>query len=333
MKIKASKIKLNDFFDKAFAKGRDEHKEQEKAKLNTYRVASTGIKGENAPFVGVCPRKALLRFHGIEVEEDSIVRQGRTWMFEAGRKSEEILQSLLTSAGFDTYTDSDKEAEVIFATKAGTKGSGHPDLTKKPEKDLIIECKMIGSVWTAKSVSLDSKPKMAHLIQLTQYMKAHGTAGKLLYVQYIDFQIPPFPDPLNYCPKPGELGSHILDYRERKHRQSGNKYMAPFKIYPHVTIYNLSICDEGFVSYKREDRPWENAVPTIINVKDIERYSEALDECSAKDILPPRPENIEADGKKASYSMCDKLYCPLAATCKACDDKPLSTFMDEVRKL
>lgn len=286
------------------------HDSEEEIKLGTLRGGNSGAVIPGGKIIGSCPRKALLRLRGIGKEP---IKDGRSIMFEYGRENEVVwvrkLRNVLDSLQFTIVEEG--ELQTSWETERGIAVTGTPDIciaNKEGELLLGIELKHISSLWTAKAVTVELSPKVAHLVQSGHYMWQLGIPYKLAYTCDVDFQSPMWPN-LKF-PEEGEEGSEHLLY---------NPTGRVVKILPHRTVYDLKFSGEGKLCYRIEGRegPWTT---TIISIEGIRNYYELIDRDNRSNSLPPRPSNLDALGGKTSFNLCDVKYCHLSEVCGKCGD-------------
>lgn len=328
-------MKLQNIIDAARAQHRQEHMDKEQKKLGVLRAGSTGIINEEGDIAGACHRVSLLRSKGIEVDPP-------TWdkyiMFELGYANEDVilkqLKLVLEQQGMKVLQE--EEVPIGWTTENGTLVTGRPDIVVQDAAGkavLGIELKSVHSVWTARDVVFNNKPKLPNLAQAAHYMWKLGLSEyKLFYKSYSqlgqgmagnDWIIKQFP-------RPGEPGSDFIEYSEPSEAQKAKGKKATIKhIRQFEVIYDLRFDRNGRLQFKREDIQgvWTN---TIITQQGIAKYFDYVSRMEETNTLGPLPAAVDAVGDKQNYTQCK--YCPLQATCKQ-SGQSVNKWLQEVRNV
>lgn len=324
--------KLDTYLYSVLNRQQDEHAKSEEDKRGTLRGGSAGVMDPDGNAAGTCHRRAHLRSIGIEIED---LPQDKLVMFSGGRANEVVLEELL-----EDYLPEDKskgqrkilkeeEIPTSWETKNGTKVTGRPDIVLgyvtqgvfRPE--LGIEAKKSSSLWTARSVLFEGKPKTNHLIQAMHYSwqlgRQHGMDSlpfSLVYVGYDNYAVPDWAG--KFFPKIGEPLSQYVSYNDN---ENSKNYGKPKAVLPFIKSYELTI-EEGILHVDGE--------PTVLDTGSLERFYEYVSEMPKTRDLGPMPLTIDAlTGEELRYSNCD--YCPMQKTCKRTND--YDEFIDEATRL
>lgn len=323
-------MKLLDKLLEARAAHRAEHVEKEKTKLGVLRAGSTGIISETGETAGACPRTSLLRSKGIEVDPPT---PDKYIMFELGYANEDVILKQLQETvgkmpGYGILKE--EEVPISWKTNNGTLVTGRPDLviTKNGKPTIGIELKSVHSLWTAREVVFNRKPKLVNMAQAAHYMWKLGVPEyKLMYKSYSqlgqgmagnDWIIKQFP-------RPGEPGSEFIDYTvSAKHEGKYTiKHIKQFEI-----VYDLSFDKSGRLRYREEGHTkW---IPTVISQKSIEDYFELVSKMEETGEMGPRPSAVDIHGDKENYTQCK--YCPLNDICDSYQKKGYDKWMEQVLK-
>lgn len=313
-------INLTKIIDTAHKLKEAEHDANEELKIGNYRAGSTGLYIQETGFdgkptgtpklYGQCARKLLLRSKGIQIEE---VSDDRRIMFSGGLMNEQILLEDIR-LGSDYLLKQEEEIPTFWKTETlGTAVTGRPDIVlcdpKTEESVLGLELKMVSSLWTARDVGCKQKPKFNHLCQAAHYMWQLDIPFKLVYTSYVDYQIPSWASGPSHFPAPDTPGSEIIEYAAPDKRG----LIKAKKTLPFRKVYDLRWSNNGTLLYRMEGDLTFNR--TIITLDGIKSYFELLDRAQEQKELPPRPENVDIDGVKSGWSMCDPKYCSLASVC------------------
>ena len=279
------------------------HAEQEKTKVGILRAGNTGLLTADGRVVGKCARLTYLRYKGITVEEAD---HSRELMFAAGRSNEDSWLEVLRAADPTLAIRREEEIPISWRTPSGVLVTGRPDIVIGHEKDGVfvpeagIELKQASSLWTVRDVGIQMKPKMLHLMQGAHYSWQLNIPFELWYTSRTDFAVMGWAQ--KNFPRPGEPGSERCEYNEKGEIK---------KVLPFVQGYEMEWTPKDQLRYRPVgDGPWTY---TIITKQSIINYFDTVATMEATNKLPPAPVNIEADGQKGGYSICN--YCPLSATC------------------
>lgn len=349
-------MNLTELFKQSRLNNRAEYVEKEKAKLGVLRAGSSGIITDKGEVAGNCLRKSHLRSLGIELDpptEDKLI------MFDLGYASEDIVYEKLISALPEGHVVlREEEIPIEWLTTNGTKVTGRPDIvickTEKllstddrrllrQETDSVskqevlvevaslevnkavlgLELKSVHSVWVAREVLFNRKPKLGNLVQSAHYMWKLNVPYKLTYTSYSqlgqgmvgnDWMAKMFP-------RPGEPGSEFIEFNKKNQI----KHIRQFEI-----VYDLKFDDDGILCYKLEAESSSKWTKTIISRDGIESYFEFVSHMEGDKTLGPRPAQLDTLGGKAGYKDCD--YCPLKPTCDSHEKLGYDKWLEEVKK-
>jgi len=285
------------------------HNQASILKLGLLRGGSAGIVLSSGDSLGKCPRISHLRQIGVEEEVDLSSKI----LFEAGYSNETVVKALL-----DASTEPGEEwtsaEDVRFTLPSGLEVGLRPDLllTRGGQAQLGVELKNIASLWTARDVHYDLKPKSEHLIQAGLYSLAYGKLPwRLLYSSYGQFHLSTAPKWLQDKFKPGAPDVEFTD-------------RGPLKITSFFREYELT-WQEGFLCYQTEglDKP----VLTDVSLEGFDKYYQRVQDVQSKGVLPKRPTPLSVDGSK-SYNPCD--YCRLKPACDAREKDGYENWLDAV---
>lgn len=319
-------INITERFARSRSLDREEYKRKEQEKLGNLRAGSTGIMSVNGDIAGACHRKSHIRSLGLEVDPPD---NSKLIMFSLGYANEDqIFNELKTSLQPGETILREEEIPIEWLTKNSTKVSGRPDmvlckvLEGVNQPTLLLELKSVHSVWVAREVMFNRKPKLPNLAQAAHYMWKLGVPGKLVYRSYSqlgqgmvssDWMAKMFP-------RPGEPLSEFVEYNEKK---GTPKHIRQFEV-----VYDLEFRGKGRLQYRVEgEKKW---IDTIITSEDIERYFEYVSTLPTNSSLGPRPMSADAQGEKLGYTDCD--YCPLQSVCDENEGLGYDKWLTEVRQ-
>lgn len=327
------------------------HDEAESTTTGTLRVGNTGCVTE-AGIIGSCPRKAYLRFLGIEMEEPDYERE---LMFELGRANEQLVVECLKAGGWNGAILQESECPVKWNC-SGVDVTGRPDIVLADGEKYVhgVELKAVCSVWTARDV-LKCKPKTNHLAQAAHYMFQLGIPYELLYVNRVDFATTEWVSSL--LPNDGELNSEYLEHSKWQRKEVITKYNKALKRNEEKVVWDdisreeyfqlptserRSICRKvvpfkisfelrfngGRLEYRQSGTStWTS---TIITTQGIRKYYEHIVRGHETRQLMNPPAQVDSDGSKASWHLCDAKYCPLSGICRNSDNN-LDKWLTVVR--
>jgi len=299
---------LDELLDKGRAAERAERAEGEDAKLGTMRGGNTGalIKGK---FYGKCARLSWLRSVGLELPIEPETYE----MFDAGYGNEDIVARLLEASGVGILQE--EQCPIEWELPNGTKVQGRPDIVIPTEESDAayshgIELKLVSSIWTAKSVHYDLRPKSDHLLQAGHYAYQLGVPYTLTYISRCYWHL---------STAPGWLRDKFRgDVYNVKYREDGE----PLRIEPFRRHYDLEWRDD-VLWYTTEGIEWRQ---TRLTWDAIVKYYTVASELGEAAELPAPPCGVSIDGSK-SFKACD--YCDLADVCK--EHKEASAWRDHAR--
>lgn len=281
------------------------HRQQEITKVGTLRAGNTGALLENGTIVGKCARLTYLRYKGINIEGPDYSRE---LMFAGGRSNEDHWIEVLKASG--TTLDILKEEEIPVSWMIGDiKVTGRPDivLLEKGKPVVGIELKQASSLWTARDVGIQMKPKMMHLLQAAHYSWQLNVPFELWYTSRTDFAVMGWAQ--KNFPKPGEFGSDRCEYNDKGEIK---------KVLPFIQGYQLEWSKTNNLRWRPIDSeeamefPWTE---TSITKESIRNYYQAVLDIEVSGELPPAPVNIESTGEKGNFNICN--YCPLQSICES----------------
>lgn len=295
----------------------DEHEANEVRKSGTYRVGSGGAVLSTGHVIGTCPRKAYLRFHGINWEE----RDPRDYlMMENGVWNEDIWVDVLKRV-WSGIIKTEEECAIEFTLTNGTRVTGRPDVMLCDAEGKYVkglELKNASSVWTGRDVASERSPKMEHLIQAGVYMWQTGVPFDLCYASRVKYAVPTKNWIERLFPRQGDPGSELLEYNDK----GGTKALLPF-----VVVYPLRLT-LGVVEYYLDAKWW----PTPVTMGSVLQYFEGLSTMETSEDLPIRPSVLKLSGDKG-YDPCNPDYCGLATICTKYESKGKTQWLDAVTVL
>lgn len=325
----------------------------EAGKLGRYRVGNTGaIIHGNQP-VGSCPRIAHLRSLGIQTERAP--GESRELMFEAGRTNEDAwLRVLKAGAPIGVTFKCEEEIPVDYELEGVGRITGRPDIVALengvPQKG--IELKLASSLWTARDVGFELKPKLVHLLQAGHYAKKLDIPFELWYASRVDWPVMGFavglfpkfsPDlddrvdygyykklPPAFNPRTGRTEAKTVAVTPEEYARTpeAERTREIKKLYPFTQGYELKWNERGQLEWRvlpPVGLPTSKAVAMVgawhlspVTWDGIESFYQAAAD-PAKLLTTKRPIILKADGAPGSYSPCD--YCALRTTCEKFDSQ------------
>ena len=284
------------------------HRSLETEKVGTLRGGNSGALLPDGRIIGKCHRLTRLRMDGIEVEEPS---KDRLIMFEAGLANEDIWDKVLRSGDLNGYSIlREEEVPTKWTTTSGINVTGRPDLVladkESGEHKLGLEFKMAASLWTARDVLIQRKPKLPHLIQAAHYAQQLSIPFKLVYTSYVDFPVMGWAQKLMGKLNPREYPVQVDD-----------KTGLVKKVLPFIKIYDLNWEGKGGTLQWKEESgsQWTD---TGMKWSNIQAYYEMVGYQAQTEDLGPRPSNVDAKMEhKKGWHFCD--YCPLSDACDKYD--------------
>lgn len=282
-----------------------DHASAEKKKLRTLRGGNSGVITEDGKLIGKCGRLSALRFNGINIEEHGL---DKILMFQGGFSSEDFwLKHLKRTWDGDILCE--EEIPIQWYTTSGITVSGRPDmvLCKDGKLEMGIELKKASSLWTARDVYLQNRPKMPHLVQAFHYMWQLKVPFKLIYTWYDKYPTPKWKT-LGW-PEPGEEGSEIIEYDDKG---------QPKNLVPGIRSFDLRLINGELYYRVTGTNSW---IHTVLDIDGIERYYETVADMSvSRNQLTPRPLNVRPDGTKESWNLCKT--CPMKEHCDKYENDP-----------
>lgn len=336
-------IDINALFERGATALRNAGDEREAEKVNTLRAGNTGCLLEDGRIIGACPRRTYLRMKGINFRDFNADRE---LMLEGGVGNEDLWVRALSAAGESGLSIlREEEVPISWPLPSGRLVTGRPDivvcLNNAPA--IVLELKLVSSLWTAKEVAFKLKPKTNHLLQAAHYAWQLDVPAELWYTNRTNFATTGWASGL--FPKQDhpylEHGLYETWYEFdnaagkniRKQRAvSADKYAElPYSnrlkeaksVLPFRQGYALEFDSAGVLHYHALGQAGTRIVSTktLITKDGIRRYYELVDGMDHVDALPPAPSALEADGSKMSYKPC--VYCALKKV-HPCSDNTIS---------
>lgn len=280
-------------------------------------------------------------------------------MFDGGLYNEVIWEGRLNKILPDTHVlKAEEELDLENMTLPnGLPFSGRPDqaicdaVTGTPEH--ILEHKGVHSIWTARSVLFQKKPKFNHIIQLATYMwmleRKHNQVmtGEIIYSSYVNYVTNDMVSRL--MPRHGDPGSSYITYHyykvratnrsprgwtkdkctEEEYLEAKGKRVTVTGKDNKTTTMPGAITEPNYVkpfviSYDVrichdgliEWKPKESVEWFRMNVgtQDIESLYMMADKMDGRKRLPPIPVNLDATMQPEKWDACT--YCPLKDLCQ-----------------
>ena len=312
------KINILDILNRDDLQQQEQHKADNVGKEDMLRAGNCGLMLPDGNHTGACTRKSYLRLKGIDLEAEA----NRLVMFEFGRQNEAIIIDKLHRQLGDTMLITGDDVNTIsWQLPSGRTVSGRPDVVianKSKEPVLLLEMKLICSVWTARSVVFGNEPKMGHIIQAMHYAMKLGVPCKLVYVQAVDFSVPGWG--MNDLPTEGQVNSEFIEYSDKIDKKTQTKIRSPKKLLPCRVVYDLELDATGCVRYRREESKLRWTV-TPVTMEGITQFYEAVDDmATGKTGLGARPISLKACGDFENYTLCQ--YCELNPICDRLEKQP-----------
>lgn len=306
-------MKLSDVLMKGHINLSNQHDEKEKGLAPTYRAGSSGVLTPEGTVHGNCHRLTMLRYQGVQAP----VEPETHLMFGMGRANEDLVIEALEAAEVSCRKGEDAEGKLEF--EGGIVVTGTPDIMLLDDDGKvkeILELKNMSSIYTARSVTGDGKPKSAHLIQAATYSLMFKVPVKILYVNRMAWHI-------LYNKY---ISASMVDHPTVTHQEKKDGTRIPFKINPHYTVYECRWNgDTGELEYSKEGL--DDWVPTAVSEESIKAYYTAVNAMTNAKHLGPRPSDLSVDGNK-EYKACD--YCALKDVCNEYEDD-YQRWNDEAR--
>lgn len=318
---------------------RTSHMEADAKKIGTLRGGSVGCiltddgdMSSGYDIVGSCPREVVARYLGY----NELHSKSTHIMFSLGIANEDIWSDLLKASGVNFKREEELGLEWQID---GVKASGRPDIVICDEEDnaqLGLELKMVASVWTARTVLFEMKPKMAHLIQAANYSYRMNVPFELWYTSYVNLAGPDFITKL--VPKRGERHSEWIDYtlghmkvssrnktgKPTLHKikvfngdtdksneflahkygvdASGFKHVRPFRV-GYELMWSKGNDSRTYLSWRSKgSTEWVN---TFITQEGIDQYYQLIVDCAKNRTIPPTSTAYDAYGKKEKFKVTD----------------------------
>lgn len=367
-------------------------KANEGTKSGTLRGGNSGIYIETKGRVaGKCQRLSYLRFKGISIEDTTASRK---LMFQSGQVNEDLWMDVLNKAWHGPIL-TESEVPTSWTTSNGTLVTGRPDIVlcddnsdveglyfdtetnawtvpasllvqgmdtvqmaiRRATKPKVgIELKQISSVWTARDVLLEGRPKFDHLVQAAHYSWQLNIPFELWYTSRMDWHGNPMLDRI--MPKYGSAKYNMFrDYFEESYYRSvrsrnGNNYTkridrAEFlkdkdnygweegqvsagilKLLPFTLGYTLAWDKDEFLTYT--SILTGETVRTIISKGRLQEYYERVSKMDETKDLGARPLTLKGDGTEANYTSCQ--YCPIRSVCDNAEKTGLDNWLKEVKE-
>lgn len=275
---------------------RDKAHADRQPKVPCLHVADLGYLDQDGTPVAACPRKAHLRYKGIEIEPSDSSKI----MFNAGYANETVWEELLTAAQGDGWLFQETLLKVLSTLEGEVNLTGHPDamgIDPTSQKEYVLEFKLLSAVRSAVQV-YTKVPELKHLIQLTTYMWITGAPGVLCYTMPMSIQ--------------------TMFYK---------KQASCDRIEPYYSLYYLKL-DRGKLAYREEFEI--NDRPTDVTVRGIEDFAHLA--VSDQVLQSPRPRNMNALGEciDDKYTLCQ--YCPFSDVCDGFEKRGYQEWLDAARR-
>lgn len=266
---------------------------EEEAKKGIWRGGTVGCMLEDGRIIGEDPRKAVLRYLGIQMPTTF----DKNLMFQAGVFNEDAWTELLKANGTVFKTEEEIPMVRKFTTSDGVQYTitGRPDVVVGEMKDGIfvptlgVELKLTCSFHTAIKIAnfADDRPKSGHIVQAAGYSSFFGIPWVLAYTSRVNWPVP-YGNPTRSNP----TGRWSMDHRALKRDDNGRVYsMEPF-----ISMYDLTW--EG-------DRLLVDNEPSVITKEGILRWYQYCAECiETKTIPQKRGGGWEYDGTEAKKNDC-----------------------------
>lgn len=272
--------------------------------------AGAVIRGK---WYGKCGRLALLRSRGFGEPKTSDTLD----MFSAGNANEVIVAGLFESAGYSV----ERDAKLEYFLADGRAVTSHLDFLFRDmagRPSLVVETKLVSSIWTAKDVNYELRPKSDHLIQLGHYLaQLPGAAGVLLYSSRCDWHVSTAPRFLQDKFRAGPHGPvHDIQYKDDG---------SPMKIRPFNRAYDVGFDDQNRLWYQTDGL---DRVTTRLTKASMRAFYDGVSKAARAETLTPRPGAVGVDGFK-TYSPCD--YCQLKSVCDTHETSDFQTWLDHVQ--
>lgn len=292
-------------------------KELESTKQGVLRAGNTGIMLKDGTITGKCHNLTLLRFLGIDLEENDYSKE---LMFEAGRTNEDSFLKALQESWKGPILR-EEEAQIRWLTVNGTEVTGRPDivLAKKTPVQFtnvgvgfidvpkhVVELKLVSSVWTALKV-MQGEPKLAHVIQAAHYGWQLSVDATLFYTNRTNFALP------SWANKNVNFSNPLLEGKLNLNEKTGDiKAVLPFE-----QAFKIEIDKDAdgtvFVTSLNSKGEEVERKQTIVSKQAIANYYNFISSQLETDSLGPIPQNLDVYGEKENYSMAQ--YCPAGSKC------------------
>jgi hypothetical protein len=321
---------------------RRQHDELETGKAGSLRAGNTGVVLTDGSVVGKCARLTYLRLIGVDAGDDDASRE---LMFGAGVSNEDRWYDKLVRGGFPAERiRRETEIPIRWQTQSGRWVTGRPDIVLMSEvrgqtaagpvqhPQRLIELKQVSSLWTARDVlfgkpvtqkrrdPVPPMPKTMHLLQAAHYAWQLACPGELWYTSRTDFHAA-----YSGWPVKGAPGSEFMAYDE---------YSKPLKVLPFLVGYALD-WRGGDLYFRRMaagSTPPGEWTRSLVTKQGIVDYYELVDTLALPGVegLPPRPDNLYADGEVMEKSAC--FYCPLLQVCNKVERRGKTIWVEEAKR-
>lgn len=370
---------------KAQRSDKETYAEAEPSKMNKYRGGNAGVvlnhEGVLTPS-GACPRLIYLRTKmGWQPEEESQIAgtsagtfSPKHLMFDGGYSNEDVWEKRLRKVMPETHVlKSEEELDLMDVTlPSGLPFSGRPDqaICRKSDgfPEHVLEHKGVHSIWTARDVLFQRKPKFAHIIQLSTYMwllqRKHGAesgervGGEIIYSSYVNYVTNSMVERL--LPRFGERDSSFVSYKFYRVRLTNRSKKGWTKdkieeaeflarqgetisvggkripavmadanyVKPFVTAFDVRVCHDGLIEWKPKDE--EEWRRLGVGTRNIEELYLMAHGMDGRTKLPPVPVNLDANLQKQPWGACD--YCPLKNICGNKTHKNVAEWKSDIKK-
>jgi hypothetical protein len=296
-------IDILNLFEAGALRLRQEGDEAETGKQGTLRGGNAGVITLDGKVLGKCARLSYLRMKGIKIEEKG-TQAGL--MFALGIQNEEDWKSKLVPVWEGTIK-CEEEIPVKWTTSTGIDVTGRPDMVlcdKEGKPVHGIELKQLASLWTARDVGLELRPKVQHIIQAAHYSMLLDIPYSLVYTNRVNFAVSGEPWAQKLFPRKDQYTGDRLKFNDRDNVKD---------VLPFIQVYDLRWNDKGQLLYKASQHTeWTY---TLVTKDGIRKYYESVAQMDSTNVLPDKPTSLRADGSKESFNACN--YCPLNDTCSS----------------
>lgn len=315
-----SELSAIDLYNTGRKVERQEHKDKESDKIGTLRGGNSGCLTEQNEVFGICHRKALARYKGLQPDPEE---SSYTW-FDAGFANEEAwltkMRAYISSMGPDYKVLQEEECPVSWETSDGTLVTGRPDIMIfKQDKPLLgLELKMVNTYKSAINIYCEDKPKIENLLQAAHYSMIHGCPFNLVY-SYRASSLAPgwasrYKDKLR------------LEYEKTfTNSKTGRSFTKrEYGIYPFTKEFKIGF-DNDVIYYITDSG---ERVDTFLTGSGIKRYYELITRMDKEKDLFTRISMRDLKGNILPYNICD--YCDFKDACNQFESD-YDSWLDKVK--